>query len=201
MPPKFDVRLEERILKAAERICAARGGKGLTLRAVARHAKTTTPTVYKRFRNKQALQVALAHRFRDELAEHCLAARTVEEAYRRYVRFAEDYPHKYELLWLVWTEVFRPDRPRPIRTWLLEQLANRFGGNPEQYALTFYAIFLMSHGAATLLTVPGNEDVRKELRDSFLAISDAILRRGETFQSERSGSAGPSPTEKTILSR
>ena len=196
MPPKFDARLEERILTAAERLWTAKGGKGLTLRAVAHHAKTTTPTVYKRFRNKKALQVALAHRFREELAEYCLSARTLEEAYRRYLRFAEDFPHKYELLWLVWTEVFRPDQPRPIRTWLLERLANRFGGKPEQFALTFYAIFLLSHGAATLLTVPGNEDVRKELRESFLAISDAILQRGDTFQSNRPDSAGPGDAEK-----
>lgn len=190
MPPKFDARLEERILNAAERLWTAKGGRGLTLRAVARQARTTTPTVYNRFRNKNALQVALAHRFRNEVIEQCLSAPSVEEVPRRYLRFAEEYPHKYELLWLTWTEVFHPERPRPIRTWLLEQFARRFGGKPEDYALAFYAIFLLSHGAATLATIPGDKDAHQELRENFLAICDTILRKGEKFRDKSSRSSG-----------
>ena len=50
MPRTPDQHLQERILKAAERLWRTRGEKGLTLRGVARHAGTTTTTVYKRFR-------------------------------------------------------------------------------------------------------------------------------------------------------
>ncbi len=63
MPPKADKQLQERILKAAQRLWKTRGEHGLTLRAVAREAGTTTPTVYKRFRSKQAIQIAIGATF------------------------------------------------------------------------------------------------------------------------------------------
>ena len=42
MPPHADQLLEERILKAAQRLWRTRGEHGLTLRAVAREARSTT---------------------------------------------------------------------------------------------------------------------------------------------------------------
>ena len=80
MPPTADKNIEERILRAAQRLWRVRGARGLTLRAVAREAGTTTPTVYKRFRNKQALQIAIALRFRQQLNEEVFSAATMEES-------------------------------------------------------------------------------------------------------------------------
>src|SRR5438477_9162671 len=121
MPPHVDLQLEEKILKAAQRLWRTRGERGLTLRAVAKQAGTTTPTVYKRFRNKQALLNALAERIRSQLNEHLFAAKSLEEVSRRYLAFAEEHPHEYQLLWHAWTGVFHPDQPRPGRTWLMIQ--------------------------------------------------------------------------------
>ena len=182
MPPKADQKLEERILKAAQRLWRAHGEGGLTLRAVARAAGSTTPTVYKRFHNKEALRIALAERFKAELNEAFFSAPTLEDAYRRYVRFAEEYPTEYQLLWHTWTDVFHPDRPRPGRAWILAQAAKRFGGKPEDYAQFFYALFLIAHGAATLLSVPGDEIARTEVRENFLSICDTLVRNHRLFQ-------------------
>src|SRR5215813_2774414 len=113
MPPKVNAQTEGRILKAAERLWRTRGEHGLTLRAVAREAGTTTPTVYKRFRNKQALMVALSLRIRSQLNEDLFASRSLEEVFRRYIRFAEEHPHEYQLLFRSWTGFFHPDQPRP----------------------------------------------------------------------------------------
>jgi len=184
MPPKVNAQTEGRILKAAERLWRTRGEHGLTLRAVAREAGTTTPTVYKRFRNKQALQVALAEQFKQRINEECLSAPTLEEVYRRYVRFAEQHPNEYKLLWNSWTEVFHPEGPRPLRAWFLAQLAKRFGGDPEDYGLTFYALLLLSHAAAMLLTVPGDDIAHQEVRDNFPKIADTVLRNLHTFLKE-----------------
>ena len=184
MPPKVNAQTEGRILKAAERLWRTRGERGLTLRAVAREAGTTTPTVYKRFRNKQALQVALAEQFKQRINEECLSAPTLEEVYRRYVRFAEQHPNEYKLLWNSWTEVFHPEGPRPLRAWFLAQLAKRFGGDPEEYALTFYALLLLSHAASMLLTVPGDDIAHQEVRDNFPKIADTVLRKLHTFLKE-----------------
>lgn len=182
MPPKADIRLHERILRAAERLWAKQGEKGLTLRAIARAAGTTTPTVYKRFRNKKALQVALAEKFKAEMNEHCFAAPRLEDVYRRYVQYAQENPHKYGLLWRTWTEVFHPQGPRPLRTWFLTQLAQRFGGKPEDYAEGFYALFLLAHGAASLLTVSGDAETHAELRKHFPRIGDTIFRNIALFR-------------------
>jgi AcrR family transcriptional regulator len=182
MPPHPDELLEERILKAAQRLWRTHGEAGLTLRAVARKARTTTPTVYKRFRNKQALLNALAQRFKAQLNEHLFAAKTLEEVCRHYVEFAEQHPHEYQLLSRSWTDVFHPDRPRPGRAWLLTQFANRFGGDPEDYALPVYGLFLLSHGAATLLSVPGDDVARDEARHNVLAIADRLIRQTPAFR-------------------
>ena len=183
MPPTPDRQLEERILKAAQRLWRSRGERGLTLRAVAREAGTTTPTVYKRFRNKKALQTALAWRFKDQLNEQLLSAPTLEEVYRRYLRFAEEHPHEYELLWRAWTEVFHPEGPRPARAWLLSQMAARFGGSPEDYQRLFYALLLLAHGASTALGVEeGDELARGEVRENYQAICDIILKNEKIFR-------------------
>jgi AcrR family transcriptional regulator len=182
MPPIADKNLEERIMKAAQRLWRARGARGLTLRAVAREAGTTTPTVYKRFRNKQALQIALALRFRQQLNEQVFSATTLEEAAERYVRFAEEHPNEYQLLWGTWTDIFHPNLPRPGRSWFLAQLAGRFGGASEDYSRAFYAFFLLSHGTATLLAVPGDEVARDEVRRNFSAICSIFVRNIELFR-------------------
>jgi AcrR family transcriptional regulator len=183
MPPKVDPRLERRILSAAERLWRARGEDGLTLRAVAREARTSTPTVYRRFRNKQALRLALGQQFRMELTDECISSGTPEEFVRRYLRFAERHPNEYRLLWSVWAESSRPDdTPRPIRAWLLSQLASRFGGEPKDHLLAYYALMLASHGAGMLLSGPGADPFHEEVRQNFAKLADALLRNAQLFR-------------------
>ncbi|MGB8474627.1 MAG: helix-turn-helix domain-containing protein [Candidatus Acidiferrum sp.] len=182
MPPSPDKKLEERILQAAMRLWRALGPRGMTLRAVAQQAGTTTPTVYKRFRNKQALQIALALRARQQLLEELFSAATVEEIPARYVDYAERHPNECQLLWSTWTDIFHPNLPRPGRSWFLARLAERFGGKPEDYSRAFYAFFLLAHGAATLLTVPGDAAARDEVRHNFLSLCDSFIRNIEIFR-------------------
>jgi AcrR family transcriptional regulator len=179
MPPHADLQLEERILKAAQRLWKVRGPASLTLRAVAHEAGTTTPTVYKRFRNKQALRKALADRVRSQLNECLFASKSLEDVCRRYLAFVDQHPHEYQLLLHAWSDVFHPELPRPGRAWLMTQFANRFGGKPEDYSLVAYALIMLSHGAATVLSLPGDEIARKELEQNFLAIADRLIQHNE----------------------
>ena len=181
MPPHADLLLEERILKAAQKLWRTRGERGLTLRAVAREAGSTTPTVYKRFQNKQAILNTLALRVRAQLNEFLFAAASIEDVCRRYLMFVEEHPHEYQLLLHSWGDVFHPGMPRPGRAWLMAQFAKRFGGHPEDYSRPVYALFLLSHGAATLLSIPADEVSREELRSNFLAISDTIIQESRLF--------------------
>ena len=184
MPPIADKHLEERILKAARRLWRTRGESGLTLRAVAEEADTTTPTLYKRFRNKEALQLALAYRLRDELLAQLFTSPNLEEVYRRYLCYAEENPHEYDLLRLSWGQFFSPGNPRPGRAWVLTLLATRFGGKPENYAPVFDALFLLCHGTATLLTVTSDKALRAELRENCIKVCDKLLANVAILRAE-----------------
>jgi len=183
MPPIPDKQLEERILTAARHLWREHGEKGLTLREVARAAGTTTPTVYKRFRNKEAIRLALGLRFQAELHAELFQSTCIEEVYRRHLAFAEANPHEYELLRLSWPELIGPGRPRPGRVWVLAQLAARFGGQPEHYDQIVDALFLLCHGTSAMLTAGGDSVTRKELREACIKICDRLIEHVEIFHS------------------
>jgi len=171
-----DGHLEARVVEAARRLWRTHGAKSVTLRLVARTAGTTTTTVYKRFRNKEALLLALAESVQARLTARTTSAATIEDSYRRFLNFADQHPHEYELLWgPSWAELLGPKRPRPIKTWLLEKFAARFGGEPRDYVLSYYALFLLVHGTANLLIVTRDRRMKAEMMNSCLAICDALV--------------------------
>ncbi len=186
MPRLADEHLEARIVQAARRLWQTHGAKSLTLRSVARAAGTTTTTVYKRFRNKEALLLALAELAQARITATTISAATIEDSYRRFLQFAEQYPHEYQLLWgPAWAELLGPERPRPIKAWLLEQLAGRFGGRPRDYVLSYYALFLLVHGTANLLIVTRDRRMKAEMVNSCLAICDALVANIEVLKRPR----------------
>ena len=73
MPRQADPQLEQRILEAASRLRARGGEKALTMRAVAKAAATTTPTVYERYRDRDDILRAL--RIQMQGTAFCHAAR------------------------------------------------------------------------------------------------------------------------------
>jgi AcrR family transcriptional regulator len=154
----------------------SRGERGLTLRNVARAAGTTTPTIYKRFHSKEALRLALAKHIWQELIEQIVASSRIEETYRRYLRFSEAHPEEYKVLMAAWAEVFASERERAGEIWLLDQLANRFGGKPEEYVPVYYALLLLCHGAATFINMAADERVRTGLRENCILACDALIQ-------------------------
>jgi len=183
MPPIPDQQLEERILTASRRLWRKHGERGLTLRGVARAAGTTTPTVYKRFRNREAIRLALALRFREELFAVLFAASSVKEIPRQFLAFAEANPHEYALLHLSWAQLFAPGRHRPGKVWASAQMAARFGGPPETYGEVVDALFLLCHGTATLLTIGKDPATNEEMRKACLDTCDRIIEHIEIFRS------------------
>jgi AcrR family transcriptional regulator len=181
MPPIPDRHLEERILKAAHRLWCAQGKNKFTLRAIAREAGTTTPTIYQRFRDKAALKRALALRFRDALNAAICSSTSPEEACRRHLRYAETHPLEYKLLSTSWPKL-SPDVPRPARVWLLSQLAARFGGQPEEYSQVFYMLFLLCHGAAALLATEGDAALHEEIRENCIRVCDKAIENVGIFR-------------------
>ncbi len=187
MPPIPDKHLEERILKAAQRLWRTRGKEGLTLREIARAAGTTTPTIYQRFRNKEALLAALAIRVRDTVNTELFSSPTLEEASRRYLEFAANNPREYELFRIWWPQAV-PSVFRPGRAWLLSQLAARFGGQPEEYSELFYAFLFLLHGAASMLAATERDSpVHEEIRENCLRVCEDLLKNVAIFRASPNG--------------
>lgn len=183
MPRIADKGLDQRILNAAQRLWRSKGDRGLTLRAIAREASTTTTTVYKRFRNKEEIQSALAARVRSSMDEAVMGASTVEECYRRYLQYARNHPREYKLLYgPAWVHIMGKDRKRPAKEWLQKLLADRFGGKAGDYEAFFYFVFLLTHGAAGLISVAPEARETKEAEENCIALCDLALKRMDIFR-------------------
>ena len=98
MPRQADPELEQRILDAACRLWSRGGGKALTMRAVAQSAGTTTPTVYERYHDRDDILRAVRIRTRVELFAALSRTRSLRQACERYLQFALEHRHAYEML-------------------------------------------------------------------------------------------------------
>jgi len=97
LPRQPDPFLEDQILDAAAGLWRKRGDKALTIRAVAQAVRTTTPTIYRRFKSREEILPILLSRIRQDLLNLLQTCSSPQEASRRYVEFAVSHPHEYEL--------------------------------------------------------------------------------------------------------
>jgi AcrR family transcriptional regulator len=176
MPRQPDAQLEARILDAAYQLWTRRGEKALTMRAVARAAHTSTPTVYERFRDKRDILEALRTRAQQNLFAALKPARTLADFCPRYLDFAIRHPHEYELIHADWAVRFARNEPRPSFELLKQRLADRLGGSPGQYTRMALALAALVHGTAMLLLAKGiHEHVARELRATSTSAFEALV--------------------------
>lgn len=187
MPRHPDPDLEERILHAADVLWRRGGEKSLTMRAVARAAKTNTPAVYRRFKDRRdlvkALLLRIAHRIRREFEE----GETIQEMAERYVEYAIRMPNEYLLFYSHARELSPPKGAgpaRPIRESrpnfaLVEKLlAKALGGKPEDHTQLALEIWAFLHGTTMMIlqkSIPeGHEEhLRKACRAGVEVLLEA----------------------------
>jgi AcrR family transcriptional regulator len=151
VPRHPDPELEQRILAAASRLWARGGEKALTMRAVAKAAGTTTPTVYERYTDRDDILKALRFKTRNELFAVLSKTHNLSETIQNYLRFALNNTHAYEVLF---DGVGRP--PSLHESWpsfnlLRERLSQRLGGSPRQHNRLMLSIWSLMHGTAMLI--------------------------------------------------
>lgn len=188
MPRLPNPDLEEQILKAARKLWKKGGTGALTMRAVAKAAGTNTPAVYRRFRDRDDLLRALLQRIRLEIAAALRGAKTPEEASERYVDYGLSHPHEYELFYQHEYELFYSARSvrggaknevgRPGREAMRQKLAEKFGGDPDDYKRLNSSLWMLAHGATMLMIAKTilPEDV-EEARAVFTSSVAALLAR------------------------
>ena len=198
MPRHPDPDLEQRILGAASRLWARGGEKALTMRAVAKAAGTTTPTVYERYRDRDDILRALRLETRRELFAALSRTRTLREAFQAQLDFALTHSHAYEVLF---DGVAKPPslhEPWPSFNLMRERVAKRLGGSPRQHTRLMLAVWSLMHGTAMLIIRGGFEGVlRAQTVHACLDAFDGIL--DSAARSKSVAHSGPKWPSNLIL--
>ena len=146
------------------------------MRRVALMAKTSTPTLYQRFVDREALLQALRGNTRTALAREMLESVSPEDACKRYLRFAVRHAHEYELLMNGHRLHGKAERRGPIFHAVQSRLAQVFGGAPEMYAALAVQLWCLAHGTASLLIARGERGAAADqLREACRLACEAIV--------------------------
>jgi AcrR family transcriptional regulator len=190
LPRQADPQLEKRILDAACRLWARGGEKFLTMRGVAQAAVTTTPTLYERYRDRDALLRAVRTRTRAELFAALSQTHTLSEACERHLEFAMQHSHAYEVLFDGIGQPPSLHEPWPSFNLFRHRLAKRLGGTPRQHTRLMLSLWSLMHGTAMLL-IRGRftEPVRAQMFHACLDAAQTIVEQA----AHRNGKAGSGP--------
>ena len=176
MPRHPDPDVEQRILAAASKLWARGGEKLLTMRAVAKAAGTTTPTVYERFRDRDDILRGLRLKTRRELFAALTRTGSLREAIERQLEFALENSHAYEVLF---DGVGRPPslhEPWPSFNLMRGRLAGEIGGSPREHNRLMLALWSLMHGTAMLIIRGGFEGaLRTQAMHACLDAVDTIM--------------------------
>lgn len=172
MPRQPDPQLEQRILDAACRLWSRGGEKSLTMRAVARAAGTTTPTVYERYHDRDDILRALRMKTRRELFAAVRPTRSLAQACRKYLEFAILHRHAYEVLFDGFAEPPSLYEPWPTFNFMRDRLTRRLGGTPRTHTRLMLSLWSLMHGTAMLLIRGGA--VGRLQTQMFHACLDAV---------------------------
>jgi AcrR family transcriptional regulator len=188
MPRQLDPGVEQQILNAAQKLWQEGGEKALTMRAIARIAGTNTPTIYRRFKNRNDILFALTERVQQDLLRALQASRSPEETCMRYVEFASSHPHEYNLFHAHKNELSQSLRSHsrsalwnstPMVKVIRKQLAERLGGSVAEHTRLSLALWVLAHGTATLLISKGIPTKQVgALRSAFADALDTLVDRG-----------------------
>jgi AcrR family transcriptional regulator len=190
MPRKADRELEGRIVEAACRLWSEKGEIALTMRNVARAARTTTPTVYQRFRDKAGLLALLRRRFLEDAVAELSPGRTTLATCRLFLDYAARNPNQYRLLTSDWAVRLSKKDPKPVFEMIKARLAKDLGGKPEHHRRLALAMGFVAHGAATMLLAPGvSRGISAELREVCLETCKSLIEKGSPSRSKRKRAA------------
>jgi AcrR family transcriptional regulator len=176
MPRKADALLEGRILNAAYQIWSERGEGALTMRAVARAARTTTPTLYERFSQKSDLLTLLRRRARLHLFSVIRTSRSPLDACRRALYFFTAHPNDYRLISEDWAIAFARKEHMPSFEFIKRKLARQLGGAPDRHAHLALSLVALLHGTAMLLHSSGvHKKISRDFRHACISACQSLI--------------------------
>lgn len=151
MPRQADPQLEQRILDAACRLWSRGGEKALTMRGVAKAAGTTTPTLYERYQDRDDILRALRIQTRVDLFAALSRTQSITQSCQRYLEFALEHRHAYEVLFDGFAQPPSLHEPWPSFNLMRQRLTQRLGGTPRKHTRLMLSIWALMHGTAMLM--------------------------------------------------
>jgi len=181
MPRKPEPQLRARILEAALVLFVKGGEKGLSMRTLAKLARTNTPAVYRRFRNRDAILRAIAEHFRRNSFAALEPCQSLEEMCGVLLDRALSRPREYELFYS--DLIAKLPGPRSSFEFAKKRAAEWLGGTPEDHAELVLALFALIHGTAMLLisgaVMPENQ---ARMRATFSASVPVLLQHATSLR-------------------
>jgi AcrR family transcriptional regulator len=167
MPRKADEGLEARIVDAAYQLWSKGGEHALTMRAVAKAAKTTTPTLYERFKDKRDLLVFLRERARQRMFQAVKGAGSATEVCELGLQFMLENGNEFRLLVSDWAIRLAQKQQLPSFEFLKKRLAQDLGGSPEDHLWVALSLVALINGAAFMVSSEGlNEELLADLESA-----------------------------------
>jgi AcrR family transcriptional regulator len=198
LPRQPDPQLEQRILDAACRLWYRGGEKALTMRGVAKAAGTSTPTLYERYRNRNDILCAVRIQTRVELFAALSRTRSLTQACERYLEYALEHPHAYEMLFDGFAQPPSLHEPWPSFNLMRLRLAKRLGGTPRKHTRLMLSLWSLMHGTAMLMIRGGVAGpLRAQMTHSCLDALEAIT--AEAARSKGNAPSGPKWPVSLIL--
>ena len=148
MPRHINPDVEGRIVAAARKLWHAGGEEALSMRAIARAARTNTPAVYRRFRDREEILQALVATYLEQLFKEVEPATSVSELLNRVLHFAMRQPREYELM--TSGLLARVTKSRPALELATAKTAAWLGGTSEEHRKLTLCVWSMMHGLIML---------------------------------------------------
>jgi AcrR family transcriptional regulator len=167
------------------------GIQAVTMRAVAAAAGTTTPTLYERFADREALLEAVTRLWEEELVAELRKASSVEDMASRFIRLSCKYPRRFDLTVDTFGSRLASQAPQPGLGLLRQRVREETSaGEAEREGLAL-AIASLVFGATRGMIAAGPDHRRS--RDLKRACFSALQLLLDCHQKAGSGSSKSRP--------
>src|SRR5271170_6745476 len=163
------------------------------MRGVAKAASTTTPTLYERYNDRDDILRAVRMQTRTELFAALSRTRSLTQTCQRYLEFALDHRHAYEVLFDEFAQPPSLYEPWPSFNLMRLRLTQRLGGTPRKHTRLMLSVWSLMHGTAMHLIRGGVAGpLRAQMIHSCLdAVEAIVVEAGRTKGKACSGPKWP----------
>ena len=180
MPRRPNAGLESAILKSALHLLDSAGLDSVTMREVAKGAKTTTPTVYERFADREALVWRVVNVVTLDIYQRVEHAKSIKDLIEGIDSYLDEHPNRVELVNRYWPVIMSTSRPKPVFELACKLLMETRGCDRRTAAEMAMSLAALLVGTIMLRRSAGNSKVAKDLTASRVKAVNAICRCWKT---------------------